>query len=40
MERDISVQLTEMTRPVKEDHFKAGPEYSNRTKPKWIVPFD
>ena len=29
MERDISVRLTEMTRPVKVATFKAGPEYSD-----------
>ena len=40
IERDISVRLTEMTRPVKEDDLKAGPEYSSQTKPKWSVPFD
>ena len=28
MERDISVRLTNMTRPVKVATFKAGPEYS------------
>ena len=40
MERDISVLPTEMTRQVKEDHLKAGPEHFGRTKPKWLVPFD
>ena len=39
MESDISVRPTEITRPV-EEAFKAGPEYSGRTKPKWFVPFD
>ena len=39
MESDISVRPTEITRPV-EVAFKAGPEYSGRTKPKWFVPFD
>ena len=39
MESDISVRPTEITRPV-EMAFKAGPEYSGRTKPKWSVPFD
>ena len=29
MERDISVRLTNMTRPVKVATFKAGPEYSD-----------
>ena len=38
MESDISVRPTEITRPV-EVAFKAGPEYSGRTKPKWSVPF-
>ena len=40
MERDISVQQTEMTRPVKRTTFKAGPEYAGQTKPKWYIPFD
>ena len=40
MERHISVRPTEMTRPVTVDPFKACPEYSDRTKPKWSVPFD
>ena len=39
MESDISVRPTEITRSVKVA-FKAGPEYSGRTKPKWFVPFD
>ena len=39
IERDISVRPTEITRPV-EEAFKAGPEYSGWTKPKWFVPFD
>ena len=39
MESDISVRPTETTRPV-EVAFKADPEYSDRTKPKWFVPFD
>ena len=36
MERDISVRLTNMTRPVKVATFKAGPEYSG----PFDVPFD
>ena len=36
----VSVRPTEMTRPVTVDPFKACPEYSDRTKPKWSVPFD
>ena len=32
MERDISVRPTEITGRVKVDTFKAGPEYSGRTK--------
>ena len=39
MESDISVRPTEITRPV-EVAFKAGPEYSGRTKSTWFVPFD
>ena len=41
MERDISVWVTKMTRPVTVDHLQSsGPEYSGQTKPKWSVPFD
>ena len=40
VERDISVWVTEMTRPVTVDHLQSsGPEYSGQTKPKWSVPF-
>ena len=38
-ERDFSVQLTEMTRPVKEDHLQSGSRIF-QTKPKESVPFD
>ena len=39
MERDISVRPTEITGPVKAKWttFKAGPEYSGRTKSKWLM---
>ena len=35
--RDISVRPTDQS---KRTTFKAGPEYSGQTKPKWSVPFD
>ena len=35
--RDISVQPTHRS---KRTTFKAGPEYSGQTKPKWSFPFD
>ena len=37
MERDISVRPTEITGPVKVDHLQSWPEYSGRTKSKWLM---
>ena len=40
--RDISVQLTKMTRPVKEDHLQSRSRIfrSDQCKQKWSIPFD
>ena len=40
MERHISVRPTEKPDRSLWTTFKAGSEYSGRTKPKWSVPFD
>ena len=40
--RDISVQMTKMTRPVKEDHLQSPSRifWSDQCKQKWSIPFD